>query len=310
MIHVFLGLITNAEDGTVGRVPVVRRRIAEILLRSGVRADSHTGRRLLAALRTLPRDELLEAPTTDLLRLAQLVVDRAEHRTVGVFARIHLNRDFVSVLVYFPADRFGPETRKRVCAVINRYWPGELIGRDDRIVELNLARMQLLIAVRARFAAGLARAAHRRGRGRQGHPTVERRLRRPADRDGRRGTGRDTCGATYDDALPEAYKEDFDAATAVRDLVRLDGCRPTTAWPSSSTRRGTTTAPTSGSRCSAPASRSRWLGRCRSSPRWGSRCSTSGPTRSRWPTPLPCGSTTSGCDCPPVRTSTTSGHAT
>ena len=78
MVHVFLGLITNAEDGTVGRVPVVRRRIAEILLRSGVRADSHTGRQLLAALRTLPRDELLEAPTGDLLRLAQLVVDRAE----------------------------------------------------------------------------------------------------------------------------------------------------------------------------------------------------------------------------------------
>src|SRR6185437_11167324 len=109
MIHVFLGLIANAEDGIVGRVPVVRRRIAEILLRSGVRADSHTGRRLLAALRTLPRDELLEAPTTDLLRLAQLVVDRAEYGTVGVFGRIHLNRDFVSVLVYFPADRFGPE---------------------------------------------------------------------------------------------------------------------------------------------------------------------------------------------------------
>src|SRR5689334_5697774 len=144
-VHVFLGLITSFQDNTVARVPVVRRRIAEIMLRSGVRADSHTGRRLLAALRTLPRDELLEAPTADLLRLAQLVVDRADHGTVGVFARVHLNRDFVSVLVYFPAERFGPETRRRVTAVINRYWPGEIIGRDDRIVELGLTRMQFLI---------------------------------------------------------------------------------------------------------------------------------------------------------------------
>ena len=39
---------------------------------------------------------------------------RADRGSVGVFARIHLNRDFVSVLVYFPADRFGPETRRRV----------------------------------------------------------------------------------------------------------------------------------------------------------------------------------------------------
>jgi glutamate dehydrogenase len=221
MIHVFLGLITNAEDGTVGRVPVVRRRIAEILLRSGVRADSHTGRRLLAALRTLPRDELLEAPTTDLLRLAQLVVDRAEHRTVGVFARIHLNRDFVSVLVYFPADRFGPDTRKRVCAVINRYWPGEIIGRDDRIVELNLARMQLLIAVRP----GAQPASPER---RIVEDEVAKVTRRWSDDFAdllALSVGEERAGhllRTYADALPEAYKEDFGAATAVRDLSRLD----------------------------------------------------------------------------------------
>ena len=220
LIHVFLGLITGVEDGTVGRVPVVRRRIAEILLRSGVRADSHTGRRLLAALRTLPRDELLEAPTGDLLRLAQLVVDRADRGTVGVFARIHLNRDFVSVLVYFPSDRFGPETRRRVRTVISRYWPGEVIGRDDRIVELGLSRMQFLIAVRP----GTQPASPDR-------PTVEgdvsRAIRRWTD-DLRdllvKRHGEDDAAHLFDvyrNAFPEAYKEDFDAADAVEDLAIL-----------------------------------------------------------------------------------------
>jgi glutamate dehydrogenase len=221
MIHVFLGLITNAEDGTVGRVPVVRRRIAEILLRSGVRADSHTGRRLLAALRTLPRDELLEAPTTDLLRLAQLVVDRADNHTVGVFARIHLNRDFVSVLVYFPADRFGPETRRRVTTVINRHWPGQVIGRDDRIVELDLARMQLLIAVRP----GTQPASPER---RIVEDEVAKATRRWSDEF--RDNLIDKVGEEhaqhlmrkYAHALPEAYKEDFTAETGVADIVRLD----------------------------------------------------------------------------------------
>jgi len=220
-VHVFLGLIANAEDGTVGRVPVVRRRIAEVLLRSGVRADSHTGRRLLAALRTLPRDELLEAPTADLLRLAQLVVNRAEHGSVGVFARIHLNRDFVSVLVYFRADRFGPETRRRVRTVISAHWPGEIIGRDDRIVELNLARMQFLIAVRP----GTQPASPDR-------PTVEAEVAKVT----RRWTddlsdlltlavGQDTGDRLlrkFAPALPEAYKEDFLAATAARDLILLE----------------------------------------------------------------------------------------
>jgi len=221
MIHVFLGLITNAEDGTVARVPVVRRRIAEILLRSGVRADSHTGRRLLAALRTLPRDELLEAPTTDLLRLSQLVLDRADHGTVGVFARIHLNRDFVSVLVYFPAERFGPETRRRVVEIINGYWPGEIIGKDDRIVELNLARMQLLIAVRP----GTQPSSPER---RIVEDEVAKATRRWSDDfqealDLTIGEERaKQIWRKYSLALPEAYKEDFTAQTAVGDLLRLD----------------------------------------------------------------------------------------
>ena len=221
-IHVFLGLIMPADDSNVQRVPVVRRRIAEVLLRSGVRANSHTGRQLLAALRTLPRDELLEAPTGDLLRLAPLVVDRAEHGSVGVFARVHLNRDFVTVLVFFPAERFGPETRRKVRETITRHWPGELVARDDRIVELGLARMQFLIALRPGLAA----------------PEVDRRVVEAevaavtrrwsddlADLIALASGSEDESGRRlrrYTGAFPEAYKEDFSAATAVQDIARLE----------------------------------------------------------------------------------------
>jgi glutamate dehydrogenase len=220
-IHVFLGLITDDTDGTVGRVPVLRRRIAEVLQRSGARADSHTGRQLLTALRTLPRDELLEANSPDLLRLAQLVVDRAERGGIGVFARTHLNRDFVSVLVYFPADRLGPETRRRVRDVILTNWPGRIIARDDRIVELGMARMHFLIALRpgeevpnperARVEATVAHVT-RRWSDDLGDLLTVGLGEQQADRLLRR----------YSGAFPEAYKEDFPASTAVADLRRLE----------------------------------------------------------------------------------------
>ena len=106
----------------------------------------------------------------DLLRLAPLVVDRAERNAVGVFARTHLNRDFVTVLVYFPADRLGPETRRKVRETIAKFWPGEIAARDDRIVELGLARMQFLIALRPGQRQRRGRPARRRGRGRAGSP--------------------------------------------------------------------------------------------------------------------------------------------
>ena len=220
-VHVFLGLITDEPDGTVGRVPVLRRRIAELLHRSGVRADSHSGRKLLAALRTLPRDELLEATSPDLLRLATLVVDRASRGGIGVFARTHLNRDFVSVLVYFPADRLGPETRRKVRDVVLNEWPGKIIGRDDRIVELGMARMHFLIALRpgdeipnpdrASVESKVAEVTRRWSDDLADLLTV--------------GLGEEEADRVlrrYAGAFPEAYKEDFPASTAVSDLRRLE----------------------------------------------------------------------------------------
>jgi glutamate dehydrogenase len=225
-VHAFLGLINSDEDGVVVRVPVVRKRIAEVLLRSGVRANSHSARQLLAALRTLPRDELLEAPTGDLLKLAPLVVDRADRKEVGVFARTHLNRDFVTVLVYFPADRLGPETRRRVRETVVKFWPGEIAARDDRIVELGLARMQFLISLRPG-------EAHNEVDRRAVEDEVRKVTRRwsddLADLIDVGSSGPDQAAAwmrRYTGAFPEAYKEDFDASTAVADIARLEGLSP------------------------------------------------------------------------------------
>ncbi len=84
--------------------------------------------------------------------------------TVGVFARMHLNRDFVSVLVYFPADRFGPETRRKVAAVDRPHWPGEVDRprRPDRRAGLRPDAVPDRVAARA--PAGLAGASTGRGR--------------------------------------------------------------------------------------------------------------------------------------------------
>ena len=147
-VHVFLGLITTGGDAAMARVPLVRQRIAAVIARSGVRPNSHSARQLLAALRTVPRDELLEADEVDLLRVARLVMDRAQDGGVGVFDRLHLNLDFVTVIVYFPADRFGPETRRNVADLVEEYWPGAIVGREDRLVEMGLARMAFLVSVR------------------------------------------------------------------------------------------------------------------------------------------------------------------
>ena len=87
-----------------------------------------------------------------------------------MFARTHLNRDFVTVLVYFPADRFGPETRRKVRETITGYWPGEIVGRDDRIVELGPGPHAVPDRAAPRAADARRRPPHGRGRGRARSP--------------------------------------------------------------------------------------------------------------------------------------------
>ena len=220
-VHVFLGLFTESDTSAVGRVPVLRRRIRYVLAQAGVRADSYTGRQLVAALRTLPRDELLEADSADLIKLAQLVSNRAERGGVGVFSRLHLNSDFVSVLVYLPIDRLGPDTVAQVREIIAQNWPGSLITRESGLSELGLARLHYMITLRP----GDAVPAPNTG-------DVETRIAEIT-----RGWGDDLTdllyvgGGTdggdalvrrYDGAFPEAYKEDFEADVAVRDIARLE----------------------------------------------------------------------------------------
>jgi glutamate dehydrogenase len=220
-VHVFLGLFTETGDAGVGRVPVLRRRIRDVLARSGVRSDSYTARQLVAALRTLPRDELLEADTEDLLNLATLVSNRAERAGVGVFSRLHLNNDFVSVLVYLPTERLGTDTTRLVRTIVAENWPGSLITRESSISDLGLARLHFLITLRP--GEPIPRPDYREVEARITEATrqwsddlVDLLLLAGGEQDGVRLSRR------YDGAFPEAYKEDFSASTAVRDIRRLE----------------------------------------------------------------------------------------
>jgi glutamate dehydrogenase len=221
-IHVFLGLFTTTGETTVVRVPVVRQRITEVLRRSGLRPNSHTGRMMVEALRTLPRDELLESDVGSLLKLATLVVNRAERGGVGVFARTHLNNDFVSVLVYLPQERLGPESRQHIRDVVAEFWPGRLLSRDATISEMGLARLHFLIALRP--GEPVPNPKYREVEARITQATrgwsddlADLLVRRFGEVEGGRLLRR------YERAFPEAYKEDYTTKIAVRDIELLEG---------------------------------------------------------------------------------------
>ncbi|MGR6966580.1 NAD-glutamate dehydrogenase [Geodermatophilus sp. URMC 61] len=224
--HRLVGLFpTAAAAHTVREVPLVRRRAAEVVERSGVPADSHTGKALLDVLETYPRDELFQVGTDELLPVALAVLHLQERRQTRLFLRRDPGDRFWSAIVYLPRDRYTTEVRLAVQQLLLERLGGSSIEYSARVTESVLARLHFV--VRPPVARG----------GRATLPEVD----VPALQDALAAVVRswtdelaDALAARYGadaerrfarvaDAFPAAYQEDFPATTAVEDLERLDG---------------------------------------------------------------------------------------
>ncbi|NEE02455.1 NAD-glutamate dehydrogenase [Phytoactinopolyspora halotolerans] len=218
----FLGLLSSAAYiESVQRIPVVRRRVREVLERSGFAPGSHSGKDLLQVLETYPRDELFQTPVDQLLPIALAVVNLHERRQLRMFVRRDDYGRYLSFLVYLPRDRYNTDVRERIQRLLLAATGGESIDFTARLGESMLARLhfvvrrvpdrplpdidaeelerQLTAATRAwtdDFSDALAEQL--------GEESAARLLRR------------------YKDGFPEGYKEDFPARTAAADVRRLE----------------------------------------------------------------------------------------
>ncbi|MCY0947875.1 NAD-glutamate dehydrogenase, partial [Streptomyces sp. H34-AA3] len=103
----FLGLFSSAAyTESVRRVPVVRRKVAEVLEGAGFAPSSHDGRDLLQILETYPRDELFQTPVDQLRGIVTSVLYLQERRRLRLYLRQDEYGRYYSALVYLPRDRF------------------------------------------------------------------------------------------------------------------------------------------------------------------------------------------------------------
>ncbi|WP_104524336.1 NAD-glutamate dehydrogenase [Blastococcus atacamensis] len=225
----FVGLFPSvAYSSSVLDVPLVRRRVAEVIARSGVPADSHTGKELLDVLETYPRDELMQVGADELLPVAMGVLHLQERRQTRLFLRQDPTGRFWSALVYLPRDRYTTEVRLTMQQLLLERLGGNSIEFTARSTESVLARLHFVI----RLPVG------RRGAPRRVAVDVDAlqgELAAAARSWGdelsealaaRYGADAETVFARVADAFPAAYQEDFPAERAVEDLARLEGLEP------------------------------------------------------------------------------------
>src|SRR5581483_332194 len=101
----FLGLWTStAYHGSPRDIPVLRRKVQQVIEYFGLDPQSHDGKAVLNVLETYPRDELFQAAVEDLIRIARGVVNLYERRTVRLLVRRDPYHRFYSCLIYVPRD--------------------------------------------------------------------------------------------------------------------------------------------------------------------------------------------------------------
>ncbi|MFI6761388.1 NAD-glutamate dehydrogenase [Micromonospora sp. NPDC050417] len=218
----FLGLFsTSAYRTSVRELPVVRRKVAEVLERSGLSPRSHSGKDLLQILETYPRDELFQIKTDDLYHAVIGVLRMAGRRQLRLFLRRDGYGRFISCLIYLPRDRFTTQNRLRMQEILLRELNGIGVDYTTRVTESMLARVHFivrtdpanppgpvdadLLAERLADATRLWDDDYRL--------VLERKL---GDEQAKRLFRR------YTDAFPEGYKDDHTPYEAMKDLAKLE----------------------------------------------------------------------------------------
>jgi glutamate dehydrogenase len=141
-----VGLFTSQALATPHtEVPLIRRKVIEVMRRSGYEADGHASRALLAALDTYPRDELFQITVDELAEYAHAVASLYDRPRVRVLPRIDQFDNFVSILVYIPRDRYDSDVRARVTTYLAERYDGRVSAYYPHFPEGDLVRLHVII---------------------------------------------------------------------------------------------------------------------------------------------------------------------
>ncbi len=218
----FLGLFaSSAYTDSVRRIPLLARKVEEVLRRSGFAEGSHSGKDLSQILETYPRDELFDISVDDLAYISRSVMEMQQRRRTRLFLREDAYGRYVSALVYLPRDRYTTVIRLRVTKILQEAFDATSVDYTARVSESALARLHVVLRVDPTVALPHVDPAELEERLVQATRTWDEDL--GAAMLNEVGEGRAALlRRRWSNAFPEAYKEDFDARVAVADLSRLD----------------------------------------------------------------------------------------
>lgn len=148
--HRLLGLFSSdAYASSPRQIPILRRKVAEIMTRSALRPRGHNAKTLSYVLETFPRDELFQSGEDELFDTTMGVVALRESQRLRLFLRRDRYGRFFSALVYLPRERYSLVLRTRLADELARLLGGENQESSAQFLRGAMVRIHVIVATPA-----------------------------------------------------------------------------------------------------------------------------------------------------------------
>lgn len=217
----FLGLYTsNVYMVPTADIPLVRRKVASVIRRTGFLPNGHLAKTLETILEQYPRDELFQIDNASLHDIALGILRLQERQRTRLFVRRDPFDRFLSCLVFVPREKFNTDLRLRIQSLLQTAYNGTATEFTPLLSESMLARIHITVRTQSgnvpdvdvaeledrivqaarRWQDDLADALLERGGEERGNSLLRR----------------------YTDAFPAGFREDYAARLAVRDIELME----------------------------------------------------------------------------------------
>lgn len=217
----FLGLYTSAAYNSRPQfIPILRRKVEQVLERSGLPSRGHAGKELLNILEQFPRDELFQASIDSLFEIATGILQLQERKQIRLFIRQDVFGRSISCLVFVPRDRYHTKLRQTFQDILQSEFQGYdveftttftesilartlyVIQTDPALkIEYDVKKLEVKLIEAAKSWQDELREALLEGFGEE------------------KGTA---LSDWYDSAFPSSYQEHYTARTAVFDIKHIE----------------------------------------------------------------------------------------
>ena len=220
-MHLFVGLFTSSTYSCrTGEVPIARRKVQEIIKRSGFSSGTHDRAALEHILEKMPRDELFQVTENELYTTAMGILRlQAKHR-VALFTHTDPMQQYMSCLVYVPRDRYDTKFRMAAEKILEKSITGKSTNYFTSLDDSPLARVLYTIRFEHKARKSFDQADVERQLidiGREWDERLKQLL--IATHGKKQGT---ELSYTYGKAFSGAYHESIEIKNALHDVRRLE----------------------------------------------------------------------------------------